>query len=304
MNPYKKENMRAFIESIPPEMVAENQRQQHEDNERVFQQFQESLKTGICFLCGGKMDSFDDKAPCFHWFLYPQGIRKKNFETYLKQPIGFFQLDSYFRWFANSDRPIGNINDLKDEISKTSYLETTYRYKNLEWAFSVGYSDKEGHNNTIAGAIPHYHIQMKVNGRIFLKFNDFHIPFSDADLLMMEMFEQAPDLVGWGHHHGQGIGILEDEDNLEFIDRVMTTTDNFDNGIFRRQTFFSAKPGHTIPGELLGKAIEENSRTKEPIGRILQRLLAETEIEVSFISTISPGPAVTKMARRSGKNKE
>ena len=78
------------------------------------------------------MDSFDENKPCFHWFTYPKGIKKKYFENYLKTPIGFFQLDTYFRWLANSERPIGNINDLKEEISSTSYIETTYKYKNLE----------------------------------------------------------------------------------------------------------------------------------------------------------------------------
>jgi hypothetical protein len=76
------------------------------------------------------MNSFDEGRPCFHWFTYPTGIRKKHFENYLKYPIGFFQLDSYFRWLANTEKPIANINDLKDETSSTSYLETTFKYKN------------------------------------------------------------------------------------------------------------------------------------------------------------------------------
>ena len=87
------------------------------------------------------MNSFKESVHCFHWFTYPKGIRKKHFESYLKKPIGFFQLDSYFRWLANSEVFLTNINDLKDETSATSYLESTFRYKNFEWAFSVGRYD-------------------------------------------------------------------------------------------------------------------------------------------------------------------
>ena len=301
MNPYRNDDLRAFIESIPQEEIDRKNREQLEENERVYNEFKDSLKTGICFLCGGKMDSFDEDTPCFHWFLYPKGIKKKHFEAYLKNQIGFFQLDSYFRWLANSERPIGNINDLKDELSKTSYLETTYKYKNIEWSFSVGHTDKEGHENAAVGAMPHYHIQMKVDNRIFLRFNDFHIPFSDSDLFSMEVLEQAPDLVELGHSYGHGMGVLEDEENLKLIDNGMITTDNFEDGIFNRQTFIMAKPDQPIPGELISRAMEENSRTKEPIGRIMQRLLAEAEIEAGIVAAISPGPAAIEMTKRSGK---
>lgn len=301
MNPYSKEDLRAFIESIPPEVVGENQKQQEKENERIYNEFLESLETGRCFLCGDMTDSFEEEKPCFHWFLYPKGIKKKCFESYLQNPIGFFQLDSYFRWYANSEKPLGNINDLKEEISKTSYLETTYKYNNIEWAFSIGHTDKEGHDNAAVGSVPHYHIQMKVDGRVFLRFNDFHIPFSDSDLFTMEMFEQASDLVEWGHYRGHGMGIIEDEENLKLIDDVMTTTDKYEDGIFCRQTMITSNPGQTIPGELIGRAIDENSRTKEPIGRIMQRLLAEAEIEASVFASLSPGTAAVEMTKRSGK---
>ena len=100
----------------------------YSNNARVYKEFTDGLKIGKCFLCGGQMNSFEEGRPCFHWFTYPTGIRKKLFENYLKNPIGFFQLDSYFRWLANTEKPIANINDLKDETSSTSYLETCLLY--------------------------------------------------------------------------------------------------------------------------------------------------------------------------------
>ena len=243
------------------------------------------------------MNSFEEGRPCFHWFTYPTGIKKKHFENYLKNPIGFFQLDSYFRWLANTERPIANINDLKDETSSTSYLETTYKYKNIEWAFSIGHTDKEGHLNAQVGSIPHYHIQMKVDERIFLKFNDFHIPFSDGDLFTITLLDQAPDKVKLGHSYGHGIGILEDEENLEIIDDAMTITDDIENAPFNRQTLIEAPEGQTISGEIIQQAIDESKRTKKPIGKILQRLLSEAKIT----TILTPGDGVPKMTKRSGK---
>src|ERR1017187_5621749 len=172
MNPYRNKDLRKFIESIPKGEIERQNHLQDERNKHVHNEFITALKTNKCFLCGKQMDTFDELKPCFHWFTYPTGIRKKHFEKYLDKPLCFFQLESYFRWLANTENPIGNINDLKDETSKTSYLEITIKYKNIEWAFSIGHTDKEGHTNSQVGYIPHYHLQMKVDNRIFLKFND------------------------------------------------------------------------------------------------------------------------------------
>lgn len=297
MNPYKGKDLRKFIETIPQEEIDRQTRLQEEENKRVYKKFIDGLKIGKCFICNAMMNSFDENQPCFHWFIYPKGIKKKHFDKYLETPIGFFRLDSYFRWLANTEKPIANVNDLKDETSATSYLETTYKYKNIEWAFSIGYTDKEGHTKAKVGSIPHFHIQMKVDERIFIRFNDFHIPFSDGDLFTITLFEQAPDKVKWGHSFGHGIGIIEDKDNLELIDDAMTITDDFDNAPFYRQTLIQATEGQTISGETIQKAIEESKRTKKPIGKILQKLLAEAKI----VTIITPGDGVPKMTKRSGK---
>lgn len=297
MNPYKDKDLRKFIESIPQEEVDRQTRLQAEDNANVYQKFIDGLKVGKCFLCGGQMNSFENVRPCFHWFTYPTGMKKKFFENYLNNPIGFFRLDSYFRWLANTDKPIANINDLKGETSSTSYLETTYKYKNIEWAFSIGHTDKEGHPNAQVGSMPHYHIQMKVDDRMFLKFNDFHIPFSDGDLFTLTMLDQAPDKIRLGHSYGVGVGILEDEENLDLIDDAMTITNDIENAPFNRQTLIQAPEGQTISGEIINQAIEESKRTKKPIGKILQRLLLDAKIT----TVLTPGEGVPKMTKRSGK---
>lgn len=297
MNPYKNENLRKFIESIPQEEIDKQTKIQDEENKKLYKEFIENLKIGKCFLCGDSMNFFDQNNPCFHWFTNPKNIKKKHFKKYLQQPIGFFQLDSYFRWLANSEQPFRNINDLKEETSKASYLETTYKYKNLEWAFSVGHTDLEGHPNTFSGSNPHYHIQMKVDDKIFLKFNNFHIPFSDDDLFNIEVLNQAGDLVKFDTYLGHGMNVLDDPNLLEIIDDHMTVTDNEDNATFRRQTFIQVPEGKSISCEIIQKAFEESRKTNEPIGKILGRLLSDAKIQ----TIISPGDGVPIMSKRSGK---
>ncbi len=299
MNPYKNKDLRNYLESFPQDEIDRKTQIQEEETKRIYKEFTKGLKSGKCFICGQKMNSFDKTKPCFHWFTYPNGIKKKYFEKYLEKPIGFFQLDSYFRWLANSENPITNINDLKDETSKTSYLETTIRYKNIEWSFSVGYTDMEGHKDGKVGATPHFHIQMVVNNNIFLKFNDFHIPFSDSDLFNIELLNQASDQIKIEHSYGQGVGILEDENKLKLIADTMVVADNPETAPFNRQTFVHAKEGKTISVEIIQQAIDESNKTKQPIGQILQRLLAESE--ASILTIITPGDGVPKMTKRSGK---
>ncbi len=243
------------------------------------------------------MDTIDESRPCFHWFTYPKRIKKKYFKNYLKSPLSYFRLECYFRWLANTETPIGQINDLKDETSKTSFLESTIKYKNIEWAFSIGHTDKEGHAGSKAGEVPHYHLQMKVDGRVFLKFNDYHIQFPDEDLFTLEMMDQAGDLLQLGHSFGEGIGIIENEENLQLIDDAMTIAEDETTAPFNRQTLIEAPEGQTISGELIQKATEESKKTKEPIGKILQRYLKDAKVT----TIIGPGDGVPKMTKRSRK---
>src|SRR5690606_8057584 len=160
-----------FLESIPPKTILEKNKQIIDDQIAEHDLFKESLNKNICYLCKRKMNEFNKFSPYFHWFIYPNCIKKIHFKNYLNNPIYFniFNLDAYFRWIANSSKALGNINDLSSDISQTSYIETTYKYKNIQWAFSIGYSDLEGHQRSKFGSNPHYHIEMKINDNVFIK---------------------------------------------------------------------------------------------------------------------------------------
>lgn len=300
-NPYKKYNLKEFIESIPDEEIEKQNRLLQEQNRRVYAEFKKALDRNKCFLCDSALDDFDKDHPCFHWFLYPKGIRKKYFDRYLENSeVSFFRLDSYLRWMANSEKPIGNINDLEEEKATGQYFQTTIRYMNLEWVFSVGETDKVGHEKSKHGRWPHYHIQMKVDNRIFLKFSDYHIRFTDTDLFTLELSDQAPDRFIIGHDYGQGIGILENEENLKAVDKAMTITDDESRASFYTQTFIEAPEGKPISGELVEKIFKESRETKIPARHILKKYRPDCKIQV----IIYPSNSVPNMVTRSGRRKK
>ncbi len=138
---------------------------------------------------------------------------------------------------------------------------------------------------------------MKVNDNIFLRFNDFHIPFSDDDFYFFELFNQLSDKFLLNHSYGMGMSVLEDEDNLQILDENLSITNDFDNATFNRQTLIIAPEGETISGELIIQAMTESQETKEPLSKVLERLRGNLIIKVH----LSPGDGVPKMTKRSGK---
>lgn len=301
MNPYEKQDLRKFIDSFTPEQAAEMRREQIEDSERMFQEFIAALKKGDCSLCGKAMASFDMENPCMHWMAYPSGIKKKHFDELFKEPLSYYSLDAYLRWLSNSETVFGGINDLRGELSSKSYAETTIRFKNIEWAFSLGKSDVEGHAGKHLGQEPHYHLQMTVNGLPFIRFNDYHIRFTDADLFTMELIRQGAGDVHYEPYRGHGLAMLENPEDLKIVDDHMVVAENPDSAPFNRQTFIEAPEGQTIPGALIQQAFEESQRTREPIGEILKRVLAVSHPRATVKTIINPGPGAPEMTKRSGK---
>jgi hypothetical protein len=269
-----------------------------ERNDRIYSDFIEKLNKGICYLCGNTIDSFEKGNFCLHWFTYPKGIKKKHFVYHLNnKEFDFSRIDSYFRWLAHSETPIKNINDLRQQMSENSYLESTIKYKNIEWSISIGNSDLEGHSGSKVGSHPHYHIQMIVDNLPFIRFNDLHIRFTDFNLFNMELLQQNSDRAKWVHSHGQGISILEDEDSLEIIDQNLKITNDDENATFFTSTLILAPEGKSFSGNFLNEAYQKSKKTGKPISHFIQEL----QPEASMIKIIYPGDGVPEIAKRSGK---
>src|SRR5690554_1774154 len=138
---------------------------------------------------------------------------------------------------------------------------------------------------------------MKINDNVFIKFNDFHLPFNDEDLFMIELRKQAPDKIINENLFGSGMSFLEDEKNIELIDEITEVTDDYENATISYQSFIIADKDNPITSEILNEAIKESKKTKKPVGFILSQKLKKAKSNI----IISPGDGVPKMSKRSGK---
>lgn len=288
-------DIREFLNNIPPEEIEKINKEQIAQNEAFYKDFKEAYKKNCCSLCGNRIDYFNKNEKCFHWFLYPTGIRKKDFADYLKQPIGYFKLESYLRWIASMETPLKNINDLSDEVSESKIKEITIRHKNIEWSLNFGSSDKAGHLDSKNANFPHFHLQMLINEQPFIGFNDFHIPFSKEDLFNLELLEKAKDLIKFRNDYGEGMSMIEEQDILLELENNMKISSDEENATFHTRTIFQLPDGKTMSGEILEKVFQESKETKIPARHLIKKYYPDVQI----ITEICPGKGVPEMKKRS-----
>jgi len=284
INPNNIKEFKEHLKSLPPELVEKRNQEQLEENKKMFAEFKDAFSKSCCFLCGNKLDTFYEDEPCFHWFLRPNGIRKKNFKNYLSESIGFFRLESYLRWVATTENFLKNINDLESETSERKIKEVTIKYKNIEWSLNYGKTDLEGHSSSKNADFPHFHIQMIVDGNPFIRFNDFHIPFSKYDLIDIKLMEEASDLIHFGHSQGLGMSVLEDEELLKELDESMIVSENMDTATFNTNTMASMPKGKKMSGEKLSAMFKESKETKVPLKHLMKKYFPE----VNLVTQIEP----------------
>lgn len=155
---------------------------------------------------------------------------KKLLCKYLQSPQSFFKLYTYLAWVANAELPYYNINDTLDFDMNKKIFEGTIRYKNIEWTFSFGWSDFEGHKGKSSGETPHFHMQRKIDDLVNIKFNDTHIPLQSSDFLYFEMIRQGA--LGIDPSFAAGIQqmktsmhvFLGDDNSVCFIEQISDDT--------------------------------------------------------------------------------
>jgi hypothetical protein len=292
-------DIRKFLEDFSPEERESKNKEQIEENEAMFKEFVHAHSKECCSLCGNKLSYFNEAETCFHWFQLPVGIKKKNFTDYLREPIGYFMLESYFRWMATIDAPLKNINDLSDEMSDSKLREVTIKYQNIEWTLTYGATDLEGHKGSKNADFPHFHIQMLVDGKPFIRFNDFHIPFSKPDLFNFRLKEEAGDLVEFSNSQGEGMSIIEDEDYLKELADSLSLAEDEENATFDTSTMFQMPEGETMSGEVLAQLMEESKTKKIP----LRKVIKEYNANIKSVTQISPGKGVPEMKKRNKRKK-
>ena len=223
---------KAFLSGLSPEEKKEGNAKEHAESVRQHGLFVEGFKRNHCYICEMPLDSFDESKSCVHWLLAPRGFRKAHFRSVYER-FTYFNIEAYLRWVANLDRPLGNINDLADEMDSNKLIDYTITYKNLEWSFSCSESDFHGHPRTFAGVNPHYHFQMRIDRKPFIRFSDYHVPFTEYDLLILES-KRDPG-ASFQHRIAFGDGMESALSNLspeQIIEHSTPTTDE-SKGIFQ-----------------------------------------------------------------------
>ena len=292
---YKRFN--EYLNDLPLEELQARNEKELGKTAKDFEEFKKALAEGKCSFCGYPLTHFSEKKSCFHWLLnQARGFKAKKHFHLIYEQKSYHMLNPYLRWVANSgDEPVRNINDLVEEKSSKKVIEETIRYKTLEWSFSSSRGCFEGLEDTHLGKMPHYHFQMKVNGLVVIKYNSFHIPFTDYDQFCFAVARGEFERLKGGHIEGAGMQTLfELFSPEELLDLMQKSPEDDESKMqFNIQTMVQADEGTTISGDDIADLMEEHKRTGVPMAKLLRKLK-----DVKATSIINPGPGVPEIAAR------
>lgn len=290
-NEDKNINFKELFNQLEPEFIQKMNDAQIKEDEHDFNGIRDGLKKGICYICGQPLDYVDENDPCFHWLINPV-IRKNLLKKLLYSGKGLFRLYGYLTWVANSEKPFANIDDTNEGNDRNKIFESTIRYKEFEWAFSLAKTDFEGHPGTKID-YSHFHFQMKKNGNVIIKFNDYHIPFSDNDKWMIEMMNQ--DVMTHIPSYEAGLSIFS-ELNRDEVLQLMTRAESKDSAPFRTQTLIKF-PEH-CKEEISVKFQELRQNTNWTAPRIIEYLNKEFGYGIMYKTQIIPTDPIAKSHRK------
>jgi hypothetical protein len=283
------------LDSLSSEEIEKMMNNDNQQTQKLFSKIKEGLSNGQCGICGHPLTHFAITSPCHHWLLNPIGIKKKLFR-HLFERWGYHQLETYLRWIANTKIMGVNINDLECEKSPSKVIEQTIRYEEIEWSFSCGKNDMEGHAHKHEGKKPHYHFEMRYKGNVIIRFNDYHINFLPYDFYCFAVKKRLFPKLGYQHVNAASIQTLLDRLEPEILlDHLCSSNGDDKKAAFKLDTFIEADEGSEIPMDVIAELMEEGRRT----GVSFAKLMREKKIKnVSVKTIISPGPAIPEMSKR------
>lgn len=284
-----------FLATLSPEEIAHGNEINHRNTQEEFNQFIMHFKAGSCYLCEKPLSSFSKKIPCPHWLLKPKGFKKHDLAA-IAEKYGFYQMQAFLRWIANQEAFAKNINDLAEEGSGDKMFEVTIKYKYLEWAFSCAESDYQGHATSQHAKHPHYHFQMRIDGRPFINYSDNHLPFSKMDIVNIEAMKAQPDKIKQRFSHGEGMNDILSDETVERIINLTVPRDAEEGAPFKIDTFAMAEEGKTINSDDVYAIMQESKEKGVTVASLMHKLPnAQTRI------IVSPGPGVVEQAPRTGR---
>ena len=290
------ERFRQNVENLPPEELFREHQRAEQETKRQYEAFRSAFKKQICSFCDKALATYSKKNPCLHWLLRPNGV-KKNGIRQVVQELGYFRSATYVRWIANQEKFTSRINDLTDEGNTEAFFHWTAVYEHIKWTFWCTQNDRKGHHGT-GSPMPHFHIEIRLNNKIFVKFNDFHIPFTDEDLFQFRCNadEDFPIDYGFGKY---GAG-MSDTMSVppDLILSNTKTTEDVENATFHIQTKLKPRDGSRIEMDLVVEAMKRSKEHGKPVAHFLRELGLDPQIK------ISPADSIVEKVERNNPRKK
>ncbi|MGY2440161.1 hypothetical protein [Pseudomonas sp. SDO52101_S400] len=286
------ENARKHFDSLTAEERRKWQAEIDQEHHSQHADFKHGYERGKCYLCGKDFKTLSRDEPCLHWLLRMGKFKPKDIKL-IGEKYGYVQIAAYLRWCANQEKPLANINDLEEEAPEGKFLSSTIRWKNIEWTFDCSANDLAGHGGSHS-SFPHYHFQMRIEGRQFINFNDYHLPFSDVDLLSFRLRNEPGFNFDFGVHGAGMSDAMKIDPELIIENTVVSETE--ESAGFGFSTMIMSDAG-TISGDDIYKMIQESKRTGKSIAS-LSRKLYENDKSVSIETIVSPSDSVPEITAR------
>jgi len=286
------EKYHQIFESMPPEEIENMNRKNYEEHQKQANAFKAGYGKDICYLCNKPFKTISKDTPCLHWLLRQCKFKKKDFpKIYAK--YGYGNIAAFVRWCANQEKLLSSINDLEEEKSDRKVISYTVKWKNIEWTFDCSQNDFSGHQGTSID-FPHYHFQMRIDGKQFINFNDYHVPFTDQDVFVIKnsleqgaWFKQNFGAIGSGMQDAVSVGL---DDVLEHAIK----SDDEDEATYHFSTMIDASE-NPISGEEIYEMQKEAERTGKSLALIAQqRLKGRAKVQ----TVISPADSIPDIASR------
>lgn len=281
---------KAFLRSLSPEQIEEGNRREHAEYERQVSEFRKAYAAGRCYLCGEPFNQMRAAHPCTYWLLRRCRFKKKDFLS-IAERYDYHNIAAFLRWCANEESMLRNINDLESERSDRKVISYTVKWKNIDWTFDCTENDMLGHG-TGPSSYPHYHFQMRIDGRQFINFNEFHVPLSNRDLFILRLRDEPKIQRSFGAA-GSGMQEAVPVDPGLVLEHTEPTT-NEDEAAYHFSTMIEAAD-QPLSGDEIHAIIEEAKRTNKSFAFVAkQRLQGRARIR----TVISPTDSIPDIANR------
>jgi hypothetical protein len=142
---------------------------------------------------------------------------------------------------------------------------------------------------------------MYVDGLPFVRYNDYHLPLSEADAGFLEFMRSHPGKVHWRLAGAAGMSEVFHVSMLEALvtqGKSSTTDEEADGAPIKLDTIIMADPGTTIRGEDIYNLIQA-ARVERVTATSKMRELKNVSVQ----TTVSPGPGVVRQAPRHGRKR-